>query len=139
MRLGAGQTNGTGWSSPDIGTETTICSLSSALEPSASYTHPNDVWLVPGSYTLTAEWTATKDDYTETFTGKHATVNLTAGKINSISASIVGDATELVLGVSLTPWGTNSVDVGTILLTEAIMESPAYGWPMHPYAQKGWL
>lgn len=116
IRTGSGQTNGTGWSSTTDGSVTTICSRAAAIEPSANYKQTNDVWLVPGSYTLTASWTATKDDYTETFTGKNAIVNLAAGKVNAIAASIVGDATEITFGVTLTAWGTNSIDVGTISL-----------------------
>jgi hypothetical protein len=116
LRTGAGQSDGTGWSSPENGSETTICSRTEGIAPSASYTHSNDVWLIPGSYTLTAGWTATKDDYTQSFTGKTATVDIVGGKVNSISASIVGNATQINLGVSLTAWGTNDINVGTISL-----------------------
>jgi len=111
---GAGQTDGTGWSSPVAGDVTTICARTEGLAPSASYTHTNDLWLIPGTYTLTAAWTATKDDYTQSFTGKTATVNLVAGSVNSISASIVGNATQITMGVSLTAWGENNIEVGTI-------------------------
>ena len=116
LKEGAGSTDGTGWSSTADGTVTTICSRTEGIAPSSSYTQSNDVWLVPGTYTLTAGWTATKDDYTQSFSEKTATVNLVAGKVNSISAGIVGNATQITLGVSLTAWSGNSIDVGTISL-----------------------
>lgn len=117
LRTGAGQTDGTGWSSTvDANEATTICARTEGIAPSSSYTQSNDVWLVPGTYTLTAGWTATKDDYTQSFSEITATVNLVAGKVNSISAGIVGNATQITLGVSLTAWSGNSIDVGTISL-----------------------
>jgi len=103
---GAGQTNGTGWSSLTSGSATNIANATPG-------TKTNDLYLVPGSYTLTASWTATKGEYTQTFTGKTVNVSLVAGKTNNITASLTGDATEIQFTVSVVAWADNAVNAGT--------------------------
>ena len=105
LRTGAGQTNGTGWSSTTTGSATTIAS--------ATGSNSNDIYLVPGTYTLTASWTATNSPYTKTFSGKTVDVALVGGKTNNITCTLTGDGTELQFGVSLTAWSANSVAAGT--------------------------
>ena len=98
---GNGKTDGTGWSSTTTGSATTIAS--------ATGSNSNDIYLVPGTYTLTATYTQTLGAYTESCT-KTATVSLVGGKINSIATTIPDSgATEIVFTVSITAWGTNSV------------------------------
>ena len=67
------------------------------------------MYLVPGSYTLTVSYTLTKGDWTQNFT-KSASVTLVGGKINNISGTASGgNASEISLSVSLTPWGSNNI------------------------------
>lgn len=105
IRLGAGQTDGTGWTSTSTGVET-------AIADSCPGTHSNDVWLVPGDYVLTASWTASRDwnsttgayDYVRTFTDVPATVHMVAGKVNSITATLGGAATEIEFTTHIASW-----------------------------------
>lgn len=83
--------------------EVTLCNATGS-------TTDNDLWLVPGSYTLTAQYTLTKGAYSETFT-KTATVNLVMGKNNNISATLpAGNAAEIVFTVTITPWADNAIN-----------------------------
>lgn len=102
MYTGNGKTDGTGWSGKTAGSQTTIAS---ALNSSTS----NDIYLVPGTYTLTASYTLTAGDYTESFT-KSANVSLVAGKVNNISATLpAGNAVGISFTVSVTPWSDNNI------------------------------
>lgn len=101
LRLGAGQTDGTGWS----GVTTAASPVNIAAgDPGVK---SNDLWLVPGWYEVTLGWTATKGDYTKTFSGVLQFVQLTRGKINTLTASIGGDAKDVQFAVSVTPWDTS--------------------------------
>ena len=106
LKTGSDKTDGTGWSETTAGAATAIANATPG-------TKSNDIYLVPGTYALTATWTATKGEYTETFTSKTVNVNLVAGKINNISASLKGDATEITFKVEIASWTNNSVDAGT--------------------------
>ena len=76
---------------------------------STSITELSDMYLVPGSYTLTVSYTLTKGDWTQTFT-KSASVTLVGGKINNISGTASGGAASAIsLSVSLTPWGSTNI------------------------------
>ena len=73
-------------------------------------TKSNDLWLIPGTYTLTVSYTLTKGQYLERFT-KTAPVSLEAGKINNIRATLPeGNAVQLTFSVTLNPWVTSSHD-----------------------------
>lgn len=116
MRTGAGQTDGTGWSGLTTGSATELFDGASAKTmvygaASQTLTTGNDLYLVPGTYTVTATWTATRGEYTKTFTGMQTTVNLTGGSINSLSTTLTGTAVELVFGVSVAAWSSNSVNM----------------------------
>lgn len=83
-----------------------------SIAPGASHTgSDNDLYLVPGDYTLACSWTASKDDYTQAYTcvASSAPVHLTGGKINSITTTLSGNATEVEFTVSVAAWGSNSV------------------------------
>lgn len=70
-------------------------------------TGTSDLYLIPGTYTVSVTYTLTKGDYTASTT-KTGTVPLTGGKINNIIAAVptIGDgAQDIVISVSLTPWG----------------------------------
>ena len=76
---------------------------------STSIPESSDMYLVPGSYTLTVSYTLTKGDWTQNFT-KKANVALVGGKINNISGTASGGAaSEISLTVSLTPWGSTDI------------------------------
>ena len=124
LYTGAGQTDGTGWSSTVEGSATNIATA--AFNAGVSTTS-NDIYLVPGTYTLSATWTATKDNYTQTFTNKTVDVDLVAGKTNNITASLTGDGTEIQFNVSVTAWSDNAVAAGTFPVTDP---APAYPQPI---------
>ena len=64
----------------------------------------NDVYVVPGTYTLTVNYTLSKGDYTESFS-KSGSVTLEKGKINKISTTVPeGSATEIRFSVTIDPW-----------------------------------
>ena len=87
--------------------------------PAAGYVSAdNDLWLVPGSYQLTASYTITKGDFTEIYT-KHATVTLQQGKNNNLGLPDTdgdgqnddpnipdpgNDIKDIIFTVSVTPW-----------------------------------
>ena len=99
---GNGKTDGTGWSSTSDGSATTIASTTGS-------TSDNNLYLVPGPYTLSASYTLTKGAYSKSFS-KSATVSLVAGKINNISSTLpAGDAKDIVFTISITPWEQNSI------------------------------
>ena len=96
IALGKGQGTGTGWSDVTALAQTAV-------------TNTSDMYLVPGMYTVTVTYTLTKGDYVETFT-KSGDVTLVAGKVNNITCTAIGgNAQEIVIGVSLSPWGSNPV------------------------------
>ena len=103
---GAGYADGTGWSELTTGSSTGIANA----EPG---TRENDIYLVPGTYTLTASWKATKGNYTRTFSDMQVDVSLVGGKINNLVAALAGEATELNLGVDIDNWSDNSINAGT--------------------------
>lgn len=105
LRTGAGQTDGTGWSSLTTGTATSIANATPG-------TKSNDLYLVPGTYTLTASWTATKGDYTQSFSNKTRDVEIVGGARNTITAALIGDASGVDFSVSVTAWGSTTVAVG---------------------------
>lgn len=76
---------------------------------STTITKDSDMYLVPGSYTLTVHYTLTKGDWSDSFT-KHATVTLVAGKVNNITGTASGgNASEISITVTLTAWGQNDI------------------------------
>ena len=82
LRAGAGHTDRTGWSSLTTGSPVTIA------KGRGSYF--NDVYVVPGTYTLTATWTASKNGGFHTFTDKTIDVTFSAGMKNIIYLTLGG-------------------------------------------------
>ena len=76
-------------------------------------TGANDVYVVPGTYTLTVNYTITSTvdpNYSETLS-KSASVTLQQGKVNSITATPPVTSEEIIFTVTVQPWGENSIDV----------------------------
>lgn len=64
---------------------------------------------IPGTYTITCNYTLTKGAYSQTFT-KSASVDLVRGKTNNITGTATGGAaSEITLTVSVEAWGTNNM------------------------------
>ena len=101
---GAGKTDGTGWSSVSNGSATGIANATGG-------TKANDIYLVPGTYELTASWTATKGDYTQTFTDRKKSVTIVGGKVNKISTTLGGGAEDIIFSISVSEWGENNIPV----------------------------
>lgn len=124
LRTGKNRTDGTGWSSltPTTDADTQIYRNSGSIAVSSSHVGDNNnYYVVPGSYYLKASWTATIDDplttdpYIQTYSGVVSTtpVSLQGGKVNALSVTLSGNATELTFSVSVLPWTYNEVgDVG---------------------------
>lgn len=94
IRLGAGRGDATGWSNTVNGSAVTIASTAG--------NNANDLWLVPGTYTVTASWTATQaGGVSKTYTGKTMDIGLTGGYINTLTLTLGGEA---AFGVELLPF-----------------------------------
>ncbi len=105
IRTGYGVVDGSaGWSGLTSGSSTEIADATPG-------TKSNDIYMVPGSYELLASWTATKGDYTQTFTDKSVNVTLVAGKVSAVNAELGGLAEEIKFNVSVTAWDSEEVSV----------------------------
>lgn len=102
---GEGKTDGTGWS--NLTTAAAPSEIANALGANA-----NDIYLVPGNYTLMASWKAVKGGYEEDITGMMVDADLTGGSINTLTATLGGNAVGIRLNVTVEPWiVTDAVDV----------------------------
>lgn len=74
----------------------------------------NDLYMVPGSSTISVTYTLEKGDYRNTFT-KSGTVEIAQGLVNNITArpTLSSDegANDIVFGVTLTEWGKKDHDL----------------------------
>lgn len=108
IRTGNNQTDGTGWSS--VSTASTPTNIASATPN----TQGNDLYLVPGTYSLSVSWTASKggvsDSYTKTLDG----VSIVGGKVNAITLGLSGDIDQVKFAASVTEWGSNELDTGVL-------------------------
>lgn len=76
---------------------------------STTFTSSSDLYLVPGTYRVTVSGTQSLGDYSSAFS-KSATITLSAGKVNNISATMSGSgASSITLSVSLSEWGSTTV------------------------------
>lgn len=112
VKTGSGQTGDTGWSAPVSGSATEIAN-------STPGTKSNNIYLLPGTYEVTATWTATKGNYSQTFSNIKKNLTFVRGKQNNITVSFTGNGTEIQFGVSVADWGTNAVAAGTWPLTNS--------------------
>lgn len=119
LRTGANQSDGTGWSdmvpaSGDISVYSyagSIASAGSDATGSVFNDSTGSLYLVPGAYYLKATWTASVDDYTQTYSAMTtaSTYNFVGGSVNTIACTLTGDPSELTFSITLTAWGSNSV------------------------------
>jgi len=79
------------WFSTTQGSATTIASAAGA--------NNNDLYLKPGTYQLTASWTATNGSYTENFSNKTVNITLVEGKVNNITCTLSGNNVNQPIGV----------------------------------------
>ena len=131
LAAGAGKSDGTGWSALVDGSATVLASPAS-IATGGHVDTANDVYLVPGKYTISATWTATRGNYTETFTGMTQEIDIVGGKVNNISTTLVGKATEVEFGVEISPWGSNEVEVDFFAQNEVNLETPLTFEAMEP-------
>ena len=83
---------------------------SSSKLTNTALTSSSDLYLAPGSYTISCTYTLAKGEYSKQFT-KSATVTLEAGKINNITGTASGgNASEIVLSVTVTDWVSKTLE-----------------------------
>ena len=105
---GAGRVDGTGWSSTVSGDPVTVATSIGA--------HENDLWLVPGAYSLDLEWTATKGDYAERFIGRSVEVAIAAGEVSQLRIGLRGSgATDIAFDISVASRGLRTIDIDDVL------------------------
>ena len=103
LLTGNAKTDGTGWSSTTNGSAVTLATATGE-------TAATDVYLVPGSYTITATYTLKKGDYSITKSSVTKTVSIKGGAVNAIKATIGGaSASDITFTVSVAAWGSNEV------------------------------
>lgn len=84
-------------------------SASSKLSGATDITSSSDMYLIPGTYTITVSYTLTTGDYSQSFT-KSGNVTLVQGKVNNLTCTAIGgSAAGISIGVSLDPWGTENI------------------------------
>lgn len=96
---GRASSDATGWSGLVNGSATGIANATAG-------TKYNDIYLVPGTYTITAGWTATtaNGDWTRTYSGVTQTVSLLKGHTNKLSITLGGNASLIEFSTTVTPW-----------------------------------
>ena len=100
VRTGAWSTTSSHYTN---GSAVTLCTATGS-------TADNDLWLVPGTYTLTASYKLTSDGTTSGTITKSASVNLVMGKNNNISGTLVCGTNPITFAVTVTAWSNNSVN-----------------------------
>ena len=72
----------------------------------------NDLWCVPGYYSLTVQYTLTLGDYTQTFT-KDRLIVLPAGKTSNLLGKLpTGQAQEMEYTLEVADWTDHVIDLG---------------------------
>ena len=104
IKTGTGVNDDQGWSNVTTGSAVQIANSTC---PS---TKSNDIYLVPGTYTLTASWQANINEYQRIYTNKTVDVCLDKGKVNTINATLGGDATDIKFSVAVSAWRNSSVN-----------------------------
>lgn len=82
---------------------------STRLTTAQAITSSSDLYLIPGEYTITVNYTITKGDFTAQ-RSKSAYIQLTKGKINHISGSVTDTASEIAITVTVEPWDTTTIN-----------------------------
>lgn len=82
---------------------------STKLTSATAITGSSDMYLIPGTYTISCTFTLTKGDFTNTYTRTCDAV-LAQGKINNFTVTCSLDpAVQIQISVSLTAWANNAV------------------------------
>lgn len=102
LRLGAGKTDGTGWSGLSEGVPVTLASRS-VIQKGTTVQDTADLYLIPGEYAVSAVWTAVRGNYTETFE-KQTDISVQAGMTNELSTILTGLAKQLSISVTVSEW-----------------------------------
>lgn len=98
------RTDGTGWS------DVTVAPAGSTIATALGSNADNGLYLVPGTYTLTARYTLTRGAYSETLT-KEKAVSIVGGKRNNINASLpAGSAADIEFSVNVVDWTDSDID-----------------------------
>lgn len=116
LYTGAGHSDGTGWSNltPSVATDLQIYRNAGSIVSGNSGTGTSpDLYVVPGEYELKASWTASVGDYSEGYEtmSSTSTVSIQGGKVNTISCSLAGDASEVRFSVGVEAWGTRNISI----------------------------
>ena len=90
LRTGAGQTDGTGWSSTVNGSQQTVANATGA--------NNNDIYMIPGQYTFTVSWTATASGISTNYTDKSVNIPIYGGSTNNLSLVL---GSEINFGIDL--------------------------------------
>ena len=102
------------------------------LVSSTPGTSTPDLYLVPGSYTVNASWTATIGDYTEDIVAESLEFTFEAGNKNTIEFTLGGNAVLLSYKMGIVPWGSETVtpngSVETHPLTFEIISAGTITW-----------
>lgn len=95
------------WTSTSVG--------SSVVLASSIGSSNHDLFLVPGTYRITASWRASLGTYSEDFSGKYVDVELPAGLISNITLSLTGDGSKIKFSVAMSDW--SSIDIAKMPAT----------------------
>ena len=117
LRTGAGKTDGTGWSSVTTGSATVVANATGA--------NANDIYMVPGTYQITATWTATQSGTSITYTNKVVNIPIVGGKTNVVSI-VLGE--RIFLGVDLVEYCEYDYRDNLDYLTFYCDEAGTIGW-----------
>lgn len=93
IRTGAGQTDGTGWSSltPTTSTNTLMYSNEGTIVNNGYDTSSPDFWVVPGDYVFICTWTAELGEFSKTYSlMETAPISVSSGKNNKIVITLSG-------------------------------------------------
>lgn len=94
------------WSNVVTGSATNI-------SPSEPGMQTNDLYLVPGTYTLSASWHVEKGGYSEDFSNVQDDVTLEAGHLHVMEIVLGGNASSIIINLTLSPWTQMSLDFET--------------------------
>lgn len=95
LRIGAGHTDSSGWSSllPVASANTLVYSIDGTIGSGAYDTSFPDLWIVPGDYIFFCTWTAEFGDFSKTYSMMETVpISVVSGKNNKISITLSGGA-----------------------------------------------
>ena len=118
------------WSSVTTGSSTQLAN-------STPGTKSNDLYLVPGEYDIVMSWTATKGNYSQSFSKTYTGQSIVGGKVNAITAEFTGDARDVRFLVNVSNWNNSAVALGEYdgkvnYLTFEAIETGSILWKSSP-------